>query len=141
LAAPRLDEQLCFALYSASSSITGVYRPLLAELNLTYPQFVVLMSLWEEDNVAIKRITERTHLNKATMTPLLKRLEEKGFIERTVLKSNEREKNISLTRSGKSLAAKGKAITEKVFCASGLSENQAETMIRLCHTINANTSV
>ena len=136
MVAPRLDDQLCFALYSASNSITGVYRPLLVELNLTYPQFVVLMCLWEQDNVPIKEITERTFLNKATMTPLLKRLEEKGFIRREVLKDNERQKNISLTKEGRKLANRGNTIAEKVFCATGLNRTQVQSMIALCQSIN-----
>jgi len=133
--APRLSTELCFALYSASNTITSIYRPLLVELNLTYPQLVVLMCLWEQDNIPIKLITEHTLLNKATMTPLLKRLEEKGMIRREIMKENERQKNISLTISGKKLASKARRVTETVFCETGLSAEEARTMMGLCHKI------
>ena len=136
MSTPRLSEQLCFALYSASNSITSIYRPILSELDLTYPQFVVLMCLWEQDNVPIKNITRRTSLNKATMSPLLKRLEEKGLVVRKILKDNERQKNISLTPKGLNLSARGEAITQEVFCATGLSKTDAELMISLCSKIN-----
>ena len=88
----RLDSQLCFALYTASSRLTSIYRPLLDPLGLTYPQFIVLMALWEEDNVSITSLAEKAGLSNATMTPLLKRLESKKLIERKTLESNERQK-------------------------------------------------
>jgi DNA-binding MarR family transcriptional regulator len=130
-----LDQQLCFALYSASSRLTSIYRPLLDPLDLTYTQFVVLMSLWEEDGVAISRLAERTCLSKATMTPLLKRLELKGLVERQRLSGNERQKNIVLTKAGKQLSKKSIGITEQAFCGTGLSRKEAEQAINLCQKI------
>lgn len=132
----KLDQQLCFALYSASSKLTSIYRPLLDSLDLTYTQFVVLMALWEEDGIAISRLAERTSLSKATMTPLLKRLEKKGFIERQILADNERQKNIVLTKAGKKLSTQSMSITEKVFCSTGLSSKEADQIIIFCNKIN-----
>lgn len=131
----KLDQQLCFALYSASSKLTSIYRPLLDPLDITYTQFVVLMALWEEDGIAISRLAERTSLSKATMTPLLKRLEQKGLIERQTLKENERQKNIVLTNAGKKLSKQSIDITEQAFCGTGLSRKEAEQAIKLCHKI------
>lgn len=131
----ELDNQLCFALYSASNRITAVYRPLLEPLGLTYTQFVVLMALWEEDNISISRLAGRAGLSKATMTPLLKRLEQKGLIRRNVLPDNERQKAIVLTDAGRKLSRKSGDITSKVFCATGLTMQEATNMIRLCKRI------
>jgi DNA-binding MarR family transcriptional regulator len=136
----RLDEQLCFALYSASSHLTSIYRPLLAPLGITYTQFIVLMALWENDGVAISRLAERTGLTNATMTPLLKRLEQKGLIERQQLADNERQKHIVLTEAGHQLSRHSSAITEKAFCATQLTRRQANDLIALCHRI-ANTDL
>lgn len=135
MTAPKLDNQLCFALYSASSHLTALYRPLLEPMNLTYTQFIVLMSLWEKDNVSISYLAKEAGLSKATMTPLLKRLEQKELIQRQMLEGNERQKNIALTELGRALSAQGKEVTEKAFCASGLTKAQAKEMIELCQTI------
>ena len=130
-----LDKQLCFALYSASSHLTSIYRPLLDPLDLTYTQFIVLMALWEKDEISISLLAERTGLSKATMTPLLKRLEKKGLITREVLADNERQKNIALTKSGRAISQQSLEITNDVFCATGLTEEEAKGMITLCQKL------
>ena len=132
----QLDEQLCFALYSASNSLTRLYRSLLEPLDLTYPQFVVLMALWQEDNVSITHLAQKTGLAKATMTPLLKRLESKGLIERQMIEGNERQKNIALTEEGRELSHKSGDITDQVFCATTLTQEEAQSMIAACHQIS-----
>lgn len=129
----QLDSQLCFALYSASNHVTSLYRPLLDAHDLTYPQFVVLMALWEEDNISISDLAKKSGLGKATMTPLLKRLEHKAFIQRKVNPNSERQKVITLTEAGRALSEQSGEITQQVFCATGLSEQQAKSMISLCH--------
>ena len=131
----RLDDQLCFALYTASSRLTSIYRPLLEPLDLTYPQFVVLMALWEQDQISITLLAERTGLSKATMTPLLRRLEQKGLLERLLLAENERQKSVVLTEAGQALAHESGAITEKAFCATGLTMDEALKMIELCNRL------
>ncbi len=115
--------------------MTSIYRPLLDPLGLTYTQFVVLMALWEEDGVSISHLAERAGLSKATMTPLLKRLEQKQLIQRQMLSDNERQKNIVLTEAGRELSLQSVEITEKAFCATGLSKQQADEMIALCKLI------
>lgn len=133
----KLDTQLCFALYSASSQLTSVYRELLEPLNLTYTQFIVLMALWEKDHIPISELAYKAGLGKATMTPLLKRLEQKKLINRKTLSSNERQKMITLTESGRKLSQHSMDITEQAFCATGLSKKQANDMIEHCHAVVA----
>lgn len=136
MSAAQLNNQLCFALYSASNRLTSIYRPLLEPLGLTYTQFIVLMALWEEDNISISNLAEKAGLSKATMTPLLKRLEQKQLILRQVLADNERQKNIALTERGRALSKQSLGITEKAFCASGLTKQQANDVIALCKKIS-----
>lgn len=131
----RLNEQLCFALYSASSHLTSIYRPLLEPLDLTYTQFVVLMALWEKDGISISQLAQKTGLSKATMTPLLKRLEQKQLIERQMLAGNERQKHIVLTEAGREISLKSGDITQQAFCATHLSEQQANELIALCKKV------
>ncbi|MEP3279213.1 MAG: MarR family transcriptional regulator [Stappiaceae bacterium] len=132
----KLDTQLCFALYSASNYLSQIYRSLLEQVDLTYTQFIVLMALGEEDNISISALADRLGLTKATMTPLLRRLEQKQFIERRIEAGNERQKNISLTATGQDLlASSGVDITEQAFCNTGLSKTQAKDMIALCKVI------
>jgi len=135
LPAARLDEQLCFALYSASSRLTSIYRPLLAPLGLTYPQFIVLMALWEEDAISISQLADRAGLSKATMTPLLKRLEQKGLIQRQLLADNERQKSVVLTEAGRTLSLQSTDITERAFCATNLTKQQAHDIMALCQKL------
>ena len=93
------------------------------------------MALWEKDNVSISSLAKKAGLSKATMTPLLKRLEQKELIQRQILDGNERQKNIALTSAGQELSEQGEIVAEKAFCASGLTKEQASEMIRLCHTV------
>ena len=98
---PKHYDQVCYALYSTSSQITQAYRSLLQPLKLTYPQFVVMMALWEKDNITVTLLAERVGLSKATMTPLLKRLELLGYANRELSAGDERQKYITLTEEGK----------------------------------------
>ncbi|MEM7118473.1 MAG: MarR family transcriptional regulator [Chloroflexota bacterium] len=137
MVAAKLDSELCFALYSASNHLTSIYRPLLQPLRLTYTQFVVMMALWDEDNVSISKLAQAVNLSKATMTPLLKRLEHKGFIQVERLANNERQKNVVLTESGHDISRKSAEITKQAFCATGLSKQQAKELIALCKLVVA----
>ncbi|GLQ90376.1 MarR family winged helix-turn-helix transcriptional regulator [Dyella flagellata] len=98
-----LDEQLCFALYAASRRMTAVYRPLLEALDLTYPQYLVMLVLWERDGVTVRELGERLQLDSGTLTPLLKRLEQAGLLGRRRRQSDEREVEITLTDAGHTL--------------------------------------
>ncbi|NRD75024.1 MarR family transcriptional regulator [Shewanella sp. VB17] len=131
----KLDNQLCFALYSASSRLTSIYRSLLAPIDLTYTQFLVLLALGEEDNLSITFLSKKLGLTKATMSPLLKRLEYKQLIKRQVVQNNERQKNIQLTEMGQELVEKSEYITQQAFCATGLSKEQVTEVISLCRQI------
>ncbi len=133
--AARLDDQLCFALYSASSRMTAIYRSILGPLGLTYPQFVVMMALWEVDGVSITELASRTGLSKATMTPLLKKLAEKGKVSLERVPGNDRQKRVTLTQTGRALASKSLKAAEVAFCATGLTRSQARSIIDLCGRI------
>ena len=98
-----LDEQLCFALYAASRRMTAAYRPLLEALDLTYPQYLVMLVLWERDGVTVRELGQRLQLDSGTLTPLLKRLEQAGLLGRHRRRSDEREVEISLTQRGHQL--------------------------------------
>lgn len=106
----KLDNQLCFRLYTASRLVTQAYRPLLEKLDLTYPQYLVMMILWEQDDVCISTITERLMLETNTVTPLLKRMEDLGLIKRMPSKEDARQKIISLTTKGRKLQDKAKEV-------------------------------
>ena len=118
--APRLDDQLCFALYAASRAITAAYQPLLAPLGLTYPQYLALLVLWEEDGVPVKHLGERLQLDSGTLTPLLKRLEAQGVVRRARDLDDERVVRIHLTAAGKQLRKKAADIPRQLLCHPGL---------------------
>ncbi|HIF50269.1 MAG TPA: MarR family transcriptional regulator [Thiotrichaceae bacterium] len=135
---PKLNEQLCYALYSTSRAITQAYKPLLKPLNLTYPQYVVMMALWGEEAVKISTVAEITGITNATLSPLLKRLEANGYIERQYIKSDERQKLLVLTSSGKVLAKKAIKASEAALCATGLDSKDVKKMMDLCEKIKLN---
>jgi DNA-binding MarR family transcriptional regulator len=105
-----LDEQLCFAVYSAMLGLNKVYRRLLGDLGLTYPQYLVMLVLWESDELTVSAIGERLFLDSPTLTPLLKRLEANGFVARRRSGSDERQVIVSLTPAGRRLQAKAKDV-------------------------------
>lgn len=125
MAALSLDRQLCFALYSASRAMTAAYRPMLTELNLTYPQYLVLLVLWEEDRVTVGRLGERLQLDSGTVSPLLKRLEANGFIRRERSTADERLVEVTLTPAGRRLERKAQCIPEQLFPSTGMTEREA----------------
>ena len=124
----KLDNQLCFTLYSAALAMNKVYRKLLAPLGLTYPQYLVMLVLWERDNLTVSEIGERLFLDSATLTPLLKRLEASDLLTRTRAASDERQVIIALSRAGKALKAKATQVPEDVFCATALGMEQLGEM-------------
>lgn len=120
-----LDRQLCFALYSASRAMTAAYRPILSELNLTYPQYLALLVLWEEGRVTVGRLGERLQLDSGTLSPLLKRLEVNGFIRRERSQHDERQVEVTLTPAGRKLEAKAQCIPERLGAQTGITEQEA----------------
>ena len=135
---PRLNEQLCYALYSTSRAVTQAYKALLEPLNLTYPQYVVMMALWEQDAVKISAIAIKTGLSNATLSPLLKRLEVNGYLERRGIDSDERQKLIALTVKGKKLAKKAQKAADMALCATGLNSREVKQVMKLCSEIKLN---
>lgn len=116
-----LDNQLCFAVYAASHAFNRVYRKLLGALDLTYPQYLALLVLWERDGLAVKAIGEKLFLDSGTLTPLLKRLETTGYVRRVRNPDDEREVRIVLTPQGHALRDKAETIPFEIGCVSGMS--------------------
>jgi DNA-binding MarR family transcriptional regulator len=113
-----LDNQLCFALYSASLAMTKLYKPLLDEMGITYPQYLVLLVLWEGDGIAVSALGQRLSLDSGTLTPLLKRLEALGLVSRLRDAADERRVLITLTAAGRRLRAKAQRIPGCVMAAT-----------------------
>jgi DNA-binding MarR family transcriptional regulator len=128
----RLDQQLCFALYAASRAVVRAYGPLLEPLGLTYPQYLVMLVLWEEDDVSVKRLGERLSLDSGTLTPLLKRLERDGMIERHRDHRDERVVRARLTDVGRALKVRARKIPQGIGCRAGwdIADKQAVARLR-----------
>jgi DNA-binding MarR family transcriptional regulator len=114
----KLDHQLCFALYSASLAMTKLYKPLLEELGLTYPQYLVMLVLWEQDDLMVSALGERLYLDSGTLTPLLKRLESSGLVLRTRDTQDERRVHVTLTPAGQQLKARAANIPGCIISAA-----------------------
>jgi DNA-binding MarR family transcriptional regulator len=117
---PGLDEQICFALYSASRSLTARYRDLLAPLGITYPQYLVLLVLWQEAPMTVGALGDRLQLDSGTVSPLLRRLESLGLVERARSRSDERVVLVHLTPAGVTLQAEAAGIPAQICAATGL---------------------
>jgi len=124
----KLDTFICFALYSANHAMNRLYKPMLDALNLTYPQYLVMVTLWEEDGQTVGGIGEKLFLESSTLTPLLKRLEAAGFIQRIRSKEDERQVLIHLTGEGVALKKKAASIPA---CVLDATEQTAEELTRL----------
>lgn len=119
-----LDEQLCYTLYATSIAINRTYKPMLDALGITYPQYLVLSSLWERDDLTITAIADRLALEPSTITPLVKRLEQAGLVGRQRNPADERQVQVTLTRKGKVMQAKATCLTETLLDRSGLNPDQ-----------------
>jgi DNA-binding MarR family transcriptional regulator len=117
----KLDNQLCFAVYAASHALNATYKPLLEPLGLTYPQYLVMLALWQEDGVTVSGLGDRLGLDSGTLTPLLKRLEAADVVSRLRDTADERQVRITLTAAGRALKQRAKGIPRQLLCASGLS--------------------
>ncbi|WP_116046867.1 MarR family winged helix-turn-helix transcriptional regulator [Amycolatopsis palatopharyngis] len=125
-----LEEQVCFALYAASRAVTDTYRPLLSELELTYPQYLVLLVLWERDGRPIKEIAAELRLDYGTVSPLLKRLQARGLLTRERQAGDERSVTVNLTEEGRALRERAAGIPSTMSCAMGLDETSRHELIR-----------
>ena len=141
--APRLNRQLCFAMYSASRAATAAYRPMLVELGLTYPQYLVMLVLWEEEPRSVRELGEELGLDSGTLSPLLKRLEALGFVERRRSAADERRVEVFLTGAGAALSARATAIPQRLADAAGLSpaelDQLRETLGRLAAALHTSS--
>jgi MarR family transcriptional regulator, organic hydroperoxide resistance regulator len=117
----QLDNQICFAIYSTAHAFNRVYKPLLDRLGLTYPQYLVMLVLWERDGVPLKDIGERLFLDSGTLTPLLKRMETADLVKRTRSTEDERQVLIALTAKGQALKEKARAVPEGILASSACS--------------------
>lgn len=116
----HLDEQLCFALYAASRAMTRLYRTVLTDLDLTYPQYLVLVVLWERDDVTVSALGDRLMLDSGTLSPLLTRLEGAGLVARRRSERDHRAVHVALTAAGSALRTRAATISPQMNCASGL---------------------
>ena len=132
-----LDNQVCFLLYGASNTVIRHYRPLLEKLDLTYPQYLVMMVLWETDGVSVKDIGIRLHLNSGTLTPLLKRLAAKGFLERRRSEQDERVRVLKLTDTGAALKAQALTVPSEMKCKLQLDLDELIMLRKLCEKVVA----
>ena len=131
---PRLDEQLCFALHAASRAFTQRYRALLEPLGLTYTQYIVMLVLWEEDGLGVKELGERLRLDSGTLTPLLKRLEREGHVERARDKQDEPRVLVFLTEGGRTLGEDAATMHSDLLCSLSFD---AQEMIALREKLHA----
>jgi DNA-binding MarR family transcriptional regulator len=127
----KLDDQLCFSIYAASHAFTRFYKPLLEPLGLTYPQYLVLLTLWEQDGLPLKTIGGRLGLDSGTLTPLLKRMEEAGLLTRQRDRDDERQMIVRLTAKGKRLETRAAAFPQQIGAASSCSGAELQALTRL----------
>ena len=124
-----VDAFLCFALYSTSLSMTQHYKPMLEAIGVTYPQYLVLLVLWNQQGLGIKDIAERLHQDPGSITPLVKRLEAQGYVNRRRDAADERNVIVTLTPAGEALRAQGCEIRDSITAACGASDAELDEMV------------
>ena len=131
----KLENQLCFPLYSASREVVKKYHPYLIEIGLTYTQYITMMVMWEEKQISVKELGEKLFLDSGTMTPVLKSLEQKGFVVRTRNEVDERSVIVRITERGEKLKESAKEIPLKVAGCVGLEVEEARELYKLLYKI------
>ena len=134
----KLENQLCFPLYACSKEIIRRYKPLLDELDLTYTQYIVMMVLWEKRRVNVKELGKCLFLDSGTLTPVLKKMEDKGYVTRNRAKEDERNLIISITDKGVQLKSKAKNIPKKIGKCINLSKKEAMEMYKIMYKLLSN---
>ena len=134
----RLDRQLCFALYSSSLVMTKLYKPVLGALGLTYPQYLVLLVLWETDAIGVGELGERLYLDSGTLTPLLKRMETAGLLARARAAGDERRVIVTLTAAGRALRRRAESVPLQVACATGCKLSELSELTARLQALRAN---
>jgi DNA-binding MarR family transcriptional regulator len=124
----KLDHQLCFALYSSSLAMTKLYKPLLDPLGLTYPQYLVMLVLWERDGLTVSELGARLSLDSGTLTPLLKRLEASGLLQRRRDPGDERRVLLNLTAAGRALKQRASQVPQQMVCAANCGLDELATL-------------
>lgn len=130
-----LDQQVCFALYSASRAVTAAYRPLLAPLELTYPQYLVMLALWEQSPRTVRDLGTTLHLESGTLSPLLKRMEANGLVTRRRSTDDERQVNVDLTDAGTALRERAQAVPAQLYAATGIDPETLVLLRRACQAL------
>lgn len=125
----ELDQFLCFAMYTANHAFNRLYHPLLQELDLTYPQFIAMILLWGKDGQTVGEIGEKLYLQSNTLTPMLKRLEALGYVERNRNPADERQVRVNLTDAGRKLRLRASKIVQTVRIATGLPDKQMKALV------------
>ena len=136
--AMKLDRQLCFPLYAAARNVTGLYTPWLKPLGLTYTQYIVLLVLWEQDGVSVTEIGEKLMLDNGTLSPLLKKMEQAGYVARRRCREDDRVVEITLTEAGKALQEKAKDIPRNVAGCIELPPEKALELYTLLYELLGN---
>lgn len=136
--AAKIDDMLCFALYATSRAVTDAYRPLLEKIGLTYPQYLVLMVLWEHQQSSVKDLGAILHLDSGTLSPLLKRLEANGFIKRQRRANDERVVDVSLTPEGDSLKKQAGNIPFEIGCTYGFDLDEYIQLLASLRKLSGN---
>ena len=134
----KLTNQLCFPLYAAARNVTGLYTPYLKPLGLTYTQYLVFLVLWEKDGISVTEIGEKLMLDNGTLSPLLKKMEQAGYIERKRSREDERVVEITLTEEGKALQEKAKDVPAQVSDCIDLPPEKAQTLYALLYELLEN---
>lgn len=135
-----LDDQLCFALYAASRAVTARYRPMLDELGITYPQYLVLMLLWEQDGQTVGQLGARLALDSGTLSPLLKRLTSAGLVTRHRRADDERSVSIRLTEAGRALEGPACSVSAEMISALAMGKDEFVELRKLLHVLTDRVS-
>ena len=136
--AMKLANQLCFPLYAAARNVTSLYTPMLKDLGLTYTQYIVFLVLWEKDGVSVTEIGEKLMLDNGTLSPLLKKMEQAGYVERRRSREDDRVVEITLTKEGRALQEKAKDIPQKVAGCIDLPAEKAGQLYELLYELLRN---
>ncbi|MDF2837813.1 MAG: transcriptional regulator, MarR family [Paenibacillus sp.] len=131
----KLENQICFAIYASSREITKLYRPLLQEIGLTYTQYVTMLALWEKDNVTVSELGNRLYLDSGTLTPLLKKLEAAGLVQRTRDKNDERSVLVTVTAEGEALREKAVDIPNQLVCKLDATPEEGIALLSQMHEL------
>ncbi|MBB3117332.1 MarR family winged helix-turn-helix transcriptional regulator [Pseudoduganella violacea] len=135
---PTLAQHLCYKLYSTSLKMTQLYKPLLSALNLTYPQYLVMVLLWEEEGLGIKDLAQRLQQDSGSVTPLVKRLEAEGYLLRERDPRDERNRVLTLTEAGRALRAQGVEVAQAIVDGCGISLDEALALMSGLDQLSAN---